>query len=468
MNVEAEQQDQRVWKPNSGPQTDFLASCAYEAMYGGAAGGGKTQALVLGALRYIGVPKYNAIIFRRTFPELSGEVIPLSHEWYPYCGGRYNNVNHVWRFPSGARIHFGHLQHDADVHRYQGWQFQYIGFDELTTFTEHQYRYMRSRLRSPGGLIPVRVRSGTNPGGEGHEWVFKRFAPWLDPESPVKGEPCKMLWGVEEEDVTRWVSADGARAVNEAYASATDIERESLPIARLRAFFPARLSDNPSLARTEYGADLNSLDALTRAQLKDGNWLIKPSAGLLFRRGWFRIVEAAPLQVTMRVRRWDLASTEGGGDWTVGVRLSRSPSGWCIEDVVRIRARPSEVQATVKTTADMDGHGVRIEIPQDPGQAGKDQCEAYARLLAGFNIRFPRETGDKVTRAQPASAQCEAQNVTLVKARWNEPFLQALEAFPDPTMHDDDVDAFSGAFNATITLPAGFSSLADVSSARRL
>jgi predicted phage terminase large subunit-like protein len=90
----------------------------------------------------------------------------------------------------------------------------------------------------------------------------------------------------------------------------------------------------------------------------------------------------------------------------------------------------------------------RIVLPQDPGQAGKAQVEDFARELAGYDARFERETGDKVTRAQPFSAQCEAGNVALVRAPWNEAFLQSLEAFPDPGVHDDDVDAASGAFSS--------------------
>ena len=103
---------------------------------------------------------------------------------------------------------------------------------------------------------------------------------------------------------------------------------------------------------------------------------------------------------------------------------------------------------TVYATAEIDPAGTTIVIPQDPGQAGVAQTESYSHLLEGFEVRFERETGDKITRAQPFSAQCEAGNIKLVKAPWNEPFIQCLEAFPEKGMHDDDVDAASGAFNA--------------------
>jgi predicted phage terminase large subunit-like protein len=120
-----------------------------------------------------------------------------------------------------------------------------------------------------------------------------------------------------------------------------------------------------------------------------------------------------------------------------------------IEDVQRLRSRPAGVQKLVIQTAHDDPPGTRTVIPQDPGQAGVDQIDNYARLLVGHDCRFRRVHGDKETRAQPLSAQCEAGMVTLVRAKWNEPFLQALEAFPEEGMHDDDVDAAADAFNET-------------------
>lgn len=172
------------------------------------------------------------------------------------------------------------------------------------------------------------------------------------------------------------------------------------------------------------------------------------SAGL-FQRAWFasRFLDArlGPHLVARRVRRWDLASTEGAGDWTVGVLLAQLRDGsFVVEDVQRRQFSPRRVRELVRATAEVDGSEVEIVVPQDPGQAGKDQVQEYASMLVGFTVRSPRETGDKVTRAGPASAQCEAGNVALVRAPWNEPFIACLEAFPEAD-HDDDVDAFSGA-----------------------
>jgi predicted phage terminase large subunit-like protein len=418
-----------AWRPFPA-QIPFLSCSALEALYGGAAGGGKTDALVIAALEHVHRANYTAIIFRRTFPELEGKVIPVAREWYPHEGGVYRGDTHAWTFPSGARIMFAHLQREDDVFRYQGHEFQFIGFDELTHFTERQYTYLLTRLRTTAG-VPLAMRAGTNPGGPGHDWVFKRWGPWLNPESSKRAKPGQVLRYRNTPDGGEWC----------------DTGRFS------RVFFPAYAKDNPHL-NEDYTENLLGQDRVTRAQLLDGNWLVKPAAGAYFQRGWFKWLETAPEDYVARVRRWDLASTEDGGDWTVGVRMTRPRASglWVIDDVVRVRMRPEGVKRTVLATAAMDGNGTQIVLPQDPGQAGKAQVEDYIRDLAGYNARAERETGDKVTRAQPFSAQCEAGNVALVRAPWNEAFLQSIEAFPDPGVHDDDVDAAAGAFT-TISKP---------------
>jgi predicted phage terminase large subunit-like protein len=169
---------------------------------------------------------------------------------------------------------------------------------------------------------------------------------------------------------------------------------------------------------------------------------------MYFKRAWFEIVGAAPANAR-RVRYWDRAATVDG-DWTVGVRMSTTPEkALFVEDVVRFRGRPAEVMATILQTAQTDGHATIVAIEQDPGQAGVFEADAYVRELQGFNVRKIRPTGDKVTRAQPASAQAEARNIKLVSGAWNAAFLAELEGFPEGS-HDDQVDAFSGAFNALV------------------
>jgi len=186
-----------------------------------------------------------------------------------------------------------------------------------------------------------------------------------------------------------------------------------------------------------------------RERLLNGNWKIRPAAGLLFRREWFETVEVAPADA-QRVRFWDRAATEErpgtDPDWTAGVRMSRDSKGvYYIEGDARLRAAPLGVKRAIKNTAGQDGTDVTIGLEQEPGASGKFEVGERIRELAGYKVVARRPTGDKVTRAGPFSAQVEAGNVKIVRGDWNGVYLNVLENFPDGK-HDDDVDASSGAF----------------------
>ena len=234
-----------VWRPHPGPQWAFMETDADECLYGGAAGGGKSDALLAEALRDCGHPGFRALLLRRTFPELKMSLIDRSQAIY---GGRgtYNASDHTWHFPSGARITFGHVKDELAVHRYQSAAFAYIGFDELTSFTQYQYEYMVSRNRNTSGIFN-RMRSATNPGGLGHVWVKKRFIDRLPPYG--------LKWFVRRED--------------------RDIEvEEGTEDARSRQFIPAKVSDNPSLVTADpgYMSRLKALPDRDRRMLLDGRW----------------------------------------------------------------------------------------------------------------------------------------------------------------------------------------------------
>ena len=432
----------RNWKPNPGPQTRFLSLTCREALYGGAAGGGKSAALLVDALRYIGRGygrHYSALLLRRTYPELERSLIRKSFDLYPRFGSKYNSQRHEWTFPGGETIRFGYCERDDDVRIYQSDEYQFIGFDELTHFTRYQYLYLiYTRMRSSVG-IPCRARAGTNPGGPGHDWVFERWGPWLDPECPVRAQPGEVIWLQREDD------------------GVSIRVKPHTPGAISCCFVPARLWDNPHIASDgQYETGLNQMDAVTRAQLRDGNWLIKPAKGLYFKRGWFQYSDAGPVDA-MRIRFWDRAATQNG-DWTVGLLLARTPDGKLyIEDVQRLRGTPGEVQRHILTTASLDGKAVTVGLTEDPGQAGKFEKEHYTKALSGYRFKFLRETGDKVTRAGPISSQVEHGNVTIVDGCWNKAFIEELEDFPEGK-YDDQVDALSGAFalipkHATVKSP---------------
>ena len=164
-----------IWSPQP-RQAAFMARTEDEALYGGAAGGGKSDALVIEALRQVHIPHYRALILRKTYPQLS-ELIDKTMRYYKpvFPKARYNGSSHCWTFPSGAKIYFGSLNHTQDKYNYQGKAFDFIGVDELTHFTWDEYSYVMSRNRPSGPGTRVYIRATANPGGVGHGWVKARF-----------------------------------------------------------------------------------------------------------------------------------------------------------------------------------------------------------------------------------------------------------------------------------------------------
>jgi predicted phage terminase large subunit-like protein len=402
-------------------------------LYGGECGGGKSEALVAAPLRWIHHPDFRAILFRRTFPELEKSLIDRSSKLYPYFKASYNSSKHYWIFPSGARIYFGHLEHDKDVFSHQSAEYQYLGWDELTQFTETQYRYLISRLRGPAE-IPIRIRAGTNPEPN---WVMHRWAPWVDRSPDYRGirvNSADVLWYLPDDQGGESIVPAGT------------------PGAMSRTFIRAGRINTPQVT-ADYIHRLSTLDPVQRARLRDGDWGLAKGQGIYYQALWCPIVGRADLSHALaRVRYWDRAATvpsktNPDPDYTVGVLMARYPGDlYVIEDVVRLRSTPSAVDALLAETALADGTSTHIVVEQDPGQAGIAQVQATIRALAGFAVSSRRPTGDKVRRFSPFSSQAEAGNVRLMRGAWNQFYNQELERFPDGS-HDDQCDATSGAFN---------------------
>lgn len=421
-------------KPTPRQTVFLLLNDILEVLFGGAAGGGKSEALMSGATQYVDVPKYSALLLRKSFRDLAlpGALMDRSHKWWDNSKAKWSSADYKWTFPAGAIVQFGYLEHEGDETRYQSAEFQFIGFDELTQFSEQSYTYMFSRLRKVKDLdVPLRMRGATNPGGKGHEWVKKRF------------------------NLPTGISSDGNRA-----------------------FVRSRLEDNPYLDIELYEKSFENLSILTFQQLREGNWDAANSGGK-FHKEWFEIIGRDDLPDPRHwqrvVRHWDLASQEKTSDvpnpdYTAGASVVRvgalpkrvaewfhetgnrppPPPYWIVLDVARFRKNSGDVEEAIAALSAQDGHQRAVSIEQERGASGAGIISAYRRhVLPHTRLVIPIwAKGTKEERAAIAAGRAKEGRVFLLEGAWNEPFLDELSIFGIDDVHDDQVDALSGALIA--------------------
>ena len=399
-------------------QSAFLLLNIREAFYGGAAGGGKSDALLMAGLQYVDVKGYSGIIFRKSYADLvkPGALIDRAKEWLlKYPEVRWNDKEKKFEFYTDRTrkelisiLQFGYLENANDKYNYQGGEYQFIGFDELTHIDLDSYKYMFSRLRRLKGVdIPLRVRGASNPPDDDSGiWVKHRF---ID-EGPSKG----------------------------------------------RVFIPAGMSDNPHLDAEEYEASLQELDPVTRARLRDGNWEIVRK-GNMFKRDWFQAVDKLP-PYRRRVRWWDMAASDEEKakkrnkskepDYTVGFLLSECNGIFYIEDIIRDRLRPEGTEALQRNTARSDGFTTMVREEQEPGSSGVAVCDMKKRgIFAGYDYDSIKSDSNKAARANAVSAAAERGQVKYLRDCRNiEAFFNEAESFPGG-IHDDMIDGLSGAYN---------------------
>ncbi len=445
--------------PQAGPQTQFMASSADIIIYGGAAGGGKTYALLLEALRHKDVKSFGAVIFRHNYNQITAEggLWDASQKIFnqvPDAHSRKSPKLH-WRFDGGAKLSFAHIERDEDLKSWQGTEIAYIGFDELTHFTKHQFLYMLSRNRTTCGIRPY-VRATCNPDSD--SWVADFISWWIDQETgyAIPERSGQIRWMVVLNDIIYWGDTP------EELAKKYEVNVED---CKSVTFIASRLEDNKILMESDPGylANLKAMTEVDMERLLRGNWKIKAAAGSFFKRSQVgEILTEVPKDLVAVCRGWDLAATDKDEDdeaaFTAGVLMGRRGNGrFVIIDVINRQLKAGDVRSTVLVTAKMD-HAkyawCRQRLPQDPGQAGKDQKASYMEMLAGFDVHMIPESGDKATRAEPMAAQWQHGMFDLVAGEWNEAYLNQLESFPD-SKWKDMVDASSSAFNE-ITLGMGF------------
>ena len=383
-----------------------------DVFYGGAAGGGKSVALLMAALQYVDVPKYNAVLIRDTYQNLSKPegLIPLSHEWLQGTDAHWNGELKQWKFPSGATVNFSYLDGPNDHFNHKSAAYQYVAIDEMVDIRENQAIYMFSRTRKLEGMdVPIRFRGASNP--------------------PTREQVAQGAWVK-----TRYVDA---------------ITRGD------RIFIPANLDDNPYLDKTEYRKSLAQLDPVTRKQLEEGDWEIQ-AAGGFFERGWFKIVDVAPVDNVKIIRYWDMAATEGAGAYTSGCKMIMAPGGlFYIPSVLRGQWSPRQAEIVIRQTADIDGRSVPIWMEQEPGSSGVATIDHYRRnVLRGFTFRGNKVQKSKTTRAAPLASYAQGDNVRLVKGAWNADFLDEAVLYPNGE-YLDQIDAAAGAFEKLVGIGAG-------------
>lgn len=414
-------------------QQQFLFNFERELFFGGAGGGGKSQAAWYGALQFVGVPGYAALIFRRTYADLSLPKALMSRA-KSYLGedsgASWNEGQKTWTFPSGATITFAYLESENDKYRYASAEFQYIFFDELTQFTESQYTFLFTRLRrgKVGSIagVPLRMRSASNPGGPGHGWVYNRF-------------------------------------VN---AKTRDSKR---------CFIPATMRDNPTLDVEDYKESLSNTDPLTRKQIEEGNW--NAIEGGRFKKEWFEhrytlrgdyIVLVKPGVAMPREVRWQecdrfmtvdpAASEKTTSDWTVALVWLKTPwNELLLWDGLRFQAQIPDIIPRLESLSKKWGcSGVWIEAV-----AANNGVYSFARRTTMPAKSLSPMGQDKLVRATPAMNLASDGRIWLpvpglrstlpledIESEW---YLFTGNDKADA--HDDSVDCLSYAANILISGP---------------
>jgi predicted phage terminase large subunit-like protein len=393
----------------SKPQARFYLANEERVLFGGAAGGGKSEALLCAALQYADIGGHAGMIVRKNFTALNkpGALMDRAESWLKGRGAAFDRYNHTWTFPSGYRLTFVAMDSASAVEIIQGAEFCAAFIDEAGQLTKKQLEFIYSRLRRPtGSIIPMRYYLASNPDGPSEMDLFHEFV-----EPFTKGQKSDSL------------------------------------------FIPANSESNPHID-AEYRERLGKLSPVMRAKFLLGQWCVK-AEGLYFKRDKFIKIPRSevPTEFDAIVRAWDLAATEPNRDntnpdWTRGLLVGIVDGRFYIIDMKSLRHRPFEVENLIKKTAAADGREVTIVLPQDPGQAGKVQYAYWAARLAGLSIKKDSLSGNKELRAQPVSSSVDAKNVYVVEAAWTEELLDELCSFPpsNDEVHDDIVDALSSAW----------------------
>lgn len=468
-------------RPQPGPQEMFLSTPADIAIYGGAAGGGKSFGILLEGARHTGNKDFGGVIFRRTSPMITNEggLWDESSKMYPLLDAVPKESDHSWTFPSGSVVSFAHLQHEKNVLDWQGSQICFLGFDELTHFTEKQFFYMLSRNRSVCGVKPY-VRATTNPDAD--SWVADFIGWWIDQNEflptgarnpryglPIPERAGKLRWFIRLGSELKWASTpdeleDEFQAIRNSLPEEIRETAKREDFIKSVTFIPSNVYDNKKLLESnpQYLANLLALPLVERERLLGGNWKVKASAGKVFNRNWFEITEVLP-KIDVVCAYWDFAATEkelkgDDPDFTARTLIgySKAEKKWYILDVIAVQQNPADVEKLFLNTCKLDREAARslgarfsVRWEIEPGSAAKRESHRLTAQLVGYDAKGKNFKGDKLTRARSLAVQAEIGNVKCKKGAWNGEFLSHMHGQPD-LPHDDIMDSAAGAFNSTL------------------
>lgn len=442
--------------------------------FGGAARGGKSIALLMGALQYVDVPGYSALILREQLSDLklAGALIEVARDWLSASDARENRSEHIWTFPSGATLQFGYLARDDQVTRYRSSEFQYVAFDEVTTVSLFRYRTMFSRLSRPA--LPC-LRCGWSLARFDGEWFHE---PRIELRPNENGEMIEHVVMPPTEDCLpdideayvkslgaapdglilydvplRMRSASNPGGKGHAWVKARFIDSRTRHLTAV--YLPSRLEDNDYVDQGSYERNLYETDAVNFSRLRFGDWEVRDPGSIFDRRNVVVVNERYNDYDTAidRVRFWDLASTEvsegNDPDYTSGALLARNGDDGTIrlEHLAHARLSPAATLDLIAQTAQSDGYDVPIVIEQEPGASGKLLIDQMARTtLAGYSVEGVVPTGKKELRIRVLVPMVERKQMQVVSGQWNADFLDELDGYPMAVLHDDQVDSVAGAF----------------------
>jgi predicted phage terminase large subunit-like protein len=456
-------------KAQPGKQTAFQESEADIVFYGGAAGGGKTFALLMEHLRHREVDGFDSALFRRKLTDAKkpGSLYHEAKKLYRPLHPKVNKSEMTFTFTSKmgtSTLSIGHMEYEDDKENWDGSQICFAGFDELTHFTESQFWYIVQRNRSTCGVKPY-IRATFNPDPD--SWIKPIIKWWLDKNGEYADESKSgvLRWFVRVENELKWFDSEKAANYFILKNGLYDETKEGKKIPMHPTsftFIPADVYDNEELLKRDPGylTRLQSLPLVERLRKLKGNWKIKPKSGLLFKREWFEIVEAIPSKIQSVIRYWDRAGTDPEKQEKArkkNKKPSRTAGGlvcktfnntYYILDIRKFMKTPRDVRRNIKNTASQDGSEVDIWLEQEPGSSGIADVQDIIGMLDGYVARADKPTGSKIQRALPLSAQAEAGNVKLLRGEWNEDFLDEAENFDGSgSTRTDQIDCISGAYN---------------------